>query len=560
MATSKTSKIERVPFSIAIAAPELLKPRFDTLSQPQQVILKAFYGLPLNESELLTWSMLQGGATFDDLGYVTGIQLVPYLPQEYNRLIAVLGRRSGKTDMIVGTAAAYEMTLGGHREYVRAGQKYKLLFFAQSKQDAQTNMQFIRMALEESPRLSKEIEEAIATEIRMKDGMVVEPVPVGKAIGRGHAVPVVIMDEAAFWYTDENAANPDFEVMRAVSYSQLQFMNPKMFIPSTPWVEKGILWTGFQAGTNGRKLKCEQCKRDKAVLCEHNMEARERYTGTLVVHAPTASMESLDKVLRDKAKAKRRLIEIRRDDPEAYPRESLALFIKSASGWLNKDNIAKAIDLGTYSRSRKPGISYVATIDPAFRKDSFALTIGHYDLKLGLVQDFIRYWTPEVGRPLQPGPILDEIKVHLTSYGLSMVTSDQYQLEALQQLAMDRGFVINGLDFTGSSKAKITGSFKVLLDQFRVQLLDHDEQKSQLEQLQRQVLQSGAVRIAAPPGKHDDLAMVLMLMAKMVLWSLVDELPKNNRPPDPEKDHVKMGLAQIERKKQEALQALEMAD
>ena len=559
MATSK-SKIERVPFEVAINAKELLKERFDTLSRPQQVILKSFYGLPLNEAELLTWSMLQGGATFDELGYVTGVTLVPYIPQEYNRLIAVLGRRSGKTDTIVGTAAAYEITLGGHRKQVRDGQEYKLLFFAQSKQDAQTNMQFIRMALEESPRLSKEIKEAIATEIRMKDGLVVEPVPVGKAVGRGHAVPVVIMDEAAFWYTDEKAANPDFEVLRAVSYSQLQFTNAKIFIPSTPWVEQGILYQGFQAGTNGSKLKCERCKRDKELICPHKLEARDRYTGTLVVHAPTAAMESLDKVLKDKALAKKRLFEIRRDDPDVFPRESLALFIKSVSGWLNKDNIAKAVDLGVYSRAREPRFQYMAAIDPAFRKDSFALTIGHHDMKRGVVQDFIRYWTPEPGKPLKPGDVLDEIKVHLASYGLSMATSDQYQLESLQQLAMDRQFVINGLDFTGVSKAKITGSFKVLLDQFRVVLLDHDEQKSQLESLQRQVLQSGAIRIAAPPSKHDDLAMVLMLMAKMVLWLLSEADTKKEGPPDPEKDHVKVGLAQIDRKKREAELALEMSD
>ena len=557
MAHSEKKVIERVPFDVAISDKQLLKPVFDTLSRPQQVILKAFYGLALSEAELLTWSMLQGGASYDELGYVTGITLVPYVPQEYNRLVAVLGRRSGKTDKIVGTGAAYEITLGGHREYVRPGQEYKCLFFAQSKGDAQTNMQFIRMALEDSPLLSKQIREAIATEIRMKDGMVIEPVPVGKAVGRGHAVPVVIMDEAAFWYTAEDAANPDFEVLRAVSYSQLQFPNPKIFIPSTPWAEQGILWQGFQAGTKGNKLKCEQCKRDKALICEHKLEARQRYQNTLVVHAPTAAMESLDKVLKDKALARRRIIEIRDDDPEAFPRESLAMFIKSISGWLNKDNIAKAVDLGVYSRSPKPGIQYMASLDPAFRKDSFALTIGHHDMKLGVVQDFIRYWTPEVGKPLKPGDVLDEIKIHLTHYGLSVVTSDQYQLESLQQLAMDRGFVINGLDFTGVSKSKITGSFKVLLDQFRVVLLDHDEQKAQLEALQRQVLQSGAVRIAAPPGKHDDLAMVLMLMAKMVLWLLADDKPKVNRPLNPEVDHVKIGLAQIAQRKRQALAMLE---
>ncbi len=542
--------IERVPFALAISDDKLLGKRWKALSGPQQTILKAFYGLPLTDEQLVFWSILQGGATYNELFEVTAVTMVPYVPKEYSKLVAVLGRRSGKTDMVVSTAAAYEITLGGHKQFVRPGQEFKCLFFAQSKGDAEKNMNFIKLALEESELMKTEIREAIATEIRLKNGLIVEPVPVGKSVGRGHAVPVVIMDEAAFWYTDPNAANPDFEVLRAVSYSQLQFPNPKIFIPSTPWAEQGILWEAFKAGTEGRKLQCEACRKRQNFICEHPLDARAKHTDMLMVHASTAAMQN-------PLISRKRLVEILRDDPEAFPRESGAQFIKSVSGWLNGKKIEKAIDLGVYQREadRNKGISYVACIDPAFRKDSFALTIGHHDQKLGIVQDFIRYWEPQPGEPLKPGIVLDEIKSCLDLFGLSSVYSDQYQLESLQQLALDRGFTINGYDFTGSSKAKICGSFKVVLDNERLRLLEHELQKSQLEKLQRQVLQSGHIRIAAPSNSHDDLAMVLILLARIVMWLIGEEAAKPPKVKSVDDDHVKMCLDQISRKKRESLSA-----
>lgn len=546
--TELTKASARFPFELAIKDKNLLKPRFDRLSVPQQTILKAFYGLPLNEQELVFWSVSQGGATYDDLGYVKTVTMVPYRPKEYDTLVLYVGRRSGKTDSVISTGAAYEITLGGHARFVRPGQEMKVPFIAQTAGDAQTNMNFIKLAIEESPMLVKQLkDEQVASEIRFRNGIVVEPLPANKSVGRGHGIPVFIGDETAFWYTDPNAANPDFEVLRAIQYAQMQFPDAKTFIGTTPWAEQGVAFKNWKAGTEGRNLQCESCRTSKSIICEHPVEDRDEYEGVLVIHASTAAMEN-------PVNTRKRLVQIRKRDPEAFPRESLALTLKSVSGWLAAEKVEKAIRLGRFMLpARKEGISYVAAIDPAFRKDSFALTILHHDIKRGIVQDYIRYWEPQPGAPLKPGEILDEVKTILDTYNLGMIYSDQYQLESLQQLAMDRGFIINGYDFTGKSKAVITGGFKVVLDQERIELLDHELQKNQLLQLQRQVLQAGSVRIAAPPGKHDDLAMVLILACRIVLWTLSggDE-PKVEQPKNIDADHVKMGREQIERRKREA--------
>lgn len=556
---TKPVTTERFPFALAITAPGLLKARWDRLSLPQQVVLKAFYGLPLETPEELDfWAVSQGSCTYDELGYVTSITRIPYVPKEYDTLVCYVGRRSGKTDSIISTAAAYEITLGGHTRFARPGQQLKVPFIAQTAGDAQTNMNFIKLALEESPKLVQQLaEDQVASEIRLKNGIVVDPLPANKSVGRGHGIPVFVGDETAFWYTDPNAANPDFEVLRAIQYAQMQFPDAKTFIGTTPWAEQGVAYKNWKAGTEGRNLKCEACASTQSTtLCSHEVEEREEYEGVLVIHASTAAMAN-------PVNTRKRIIQIRKRDPEAFPRESLALTLKAVSGWLAEPNVNKAIQVGRFSLPPKKdqGIVYIASIDPAFRKDSFAFTIVHHDAKRGIVQDYIRYWEPEPGIPLSPGEVLDEIKTTLDLYGLSAVYSDQYQLESLQQLAQDRGFTINGFDFTGKSKAQICGGFKVTLDAQRIELLDHDVQKDQFLKLQRQVLQSGQIRIAAPPGKHDDLAMVLMLACRIVMWLISMEAPPTpEKPKDIEHDHVKMGLAQIEKSRRAAKAALEDDD
>lgn len=546
---------ERVPFELAIKGDKLLKKRFDTLSLPQQVALKAFYGLPLlSEEELRIWSIFQGGAEYDDLGFVTKVTPIPYTPKEYDTLVLYVGRRSGKTDAIISTAVAYEITLGGHKRYVRPGQEFKVPFIAQTAGDAQKNMNFIKLALEESELLKLELsKDQVASEIRLNNGLIVDPLPANKSVGRGHAIPVWVGDETAFWYTDKDAANPDYEVMRAIAFAQAQFPSAKTFLGTTPWAEQGVAFEYFAAGTEGRKLRCDECKKAKLLTCTHEVSEREEYEGILVIHASTAAMEN-------PLITKKKLIQLRKRDPEAFPRESLAQTLKVVSGWLNQQKVEAAIQEGHYERpaitiknaNGRPIPTYVAAMDPAFRNDYFAFTIVHHDDKEGIVQDYIQYWKPEKGEPLKPGEILDEIKKILDRYEIGAVYSDQYQLESLQQLAQDRSFTINGYDFTGTSKAKITGSFKVVVDQERIKLLDHEEQKQQLLHLQKQVGQNGSIRIAAPPNKHDDLAMVLILASRIVMWLKSDTPPKSAPLPEVDKDHVKMVLDQIQRQRDQA--------
>ncbi len=507
---------ERIPFADAISDDALLARPWKKLSLPQQVVLKAMYGLPLSAdvkdkagwSELDYWSAFQGGGVYDELGYLTAVTQVPYVAKEYDTLTAILGRRSGKSDRIGGFAAAYEITLGGHTSYRGNNKDLFWLYIAQDIATAKTNMKFIVAALQESPLLSKQIAKQGDEEIHFHSGIILRAEPPNIKTARGSAVIGFSADETGFWYKDAKSANPDFEVVVALEYATQQFPHAKQFRFSTPWTREGILWEAHEAGTEGVKFKCEHCA--TGAVCPHMQEEREPFEGHLVVHAPTAAMGN--PLLTRRSMQRRRA-----RNREKFERESLAKFTDSQSSFLTWASVDRSIDRRTKTREKLVGVDYVAALDPAFRRDSFAMTIVHNEKARGIVQDFAKEWVPEPGERLNPAIVLDEVAGILKAWDLTHTFSDQYHLESLMVLAEDRDFTIIGMDLTTKSKAKIMSDLASVVNQSRTRLLDDAVQEKQLKSLQKTLGPQGYVSIAAPSGQHDDRATVLALATSKAL-------------------------------------------
>lgn len=515
----------RVPFLEAISEPLLLKAAFSELSLPQQVALKALYGLPLKGEELTIWSIFQGGATYDHLGYPTAVMNIPYSPKEYREAWCRFGRRSGKTDKFLAFVIAYEAVLGGHENYIKKGQKAICFLVSQNLQVARENYTFVLTTLESSPLFKKEIANTNADFIYLKNHITIGMAPPnGKAL-RGYAVPVVAMDEVAMWYSDADSANPDYEVLRAIKYAQLQFPDRKRLGTSTPWTKEGLLWKYSEAGTEGRNIK--------------DPDKRRAFKGILAMHAPTAVM--VGKPSGGLARAIVTAEDLEKEfqeDPGAFEREALANFVDSISGFFNGGGLREAVDQGVYSRvplprpnyPLDPSPIYVAAIDPAFKRDAFGFVIVHNSGADGVVVDVAKRWKALHGEVLNPDLILDEIKPLLDLYKIHILYSDQYHLESLQQLAILKGFAIQGVPFTSKSKASIFGNLKQLLDAKKLRLLDWDgfakdsiaakEMFDELIVLERRLTSGGAVQISAPNGRHDDMAAVLGIAAEKAVWMM----------------------------------------
>lgn len=537
VAPATAADIGYIPFADVISDKHLMKPLWDKLSVPQQVCLKAFYGLPLvGQRELDIWAVLQDSCTYDALGYVTSITPVPYVPKEYSLLVGILGRRSGKSSQITAFATLYEAIFGGHLADVMPGQDVVIPYIAQDLATAKANMIYIALMARDVPLLAKQIVSASRDKIEFKNGIVMLPEPPAIKTGRGFAMPVVIGDEVGFWYRTAEAANPDYEVQRAVSYAQLQFSRAKQFLISTPYTEEGLLWDYHRGGTDGWKAPIDE---------------RDEFADALVLQASTAAMEN-PRITRQ------RLAKLQAEDPDAFVRESLARFVTAVSGYIPADLVHKATHGQEKERTRAMNEAgqllpnYVAAMDPAFRHDEFAFTIMHVDQDGTVVQDLLRVWTPDQKNNIQldPTSILAEIGTLVHEWNISVVYSDQYQLEALQQMAQQYQFSIVGRDFTGASKAKMYGSLLHLLRTEKIKLLNDSRIVSQLTMLQKKSNPMGHIRIAAPQGRHDDIASVIALGTSVALQHRPDIKIVKKEP-----TLFDLGVACIMRKRSQAEEA-----
>lgn len=465
-------------------------------------MLLALYGCDLpTEDHHKAWAILQGQAEYDELGYPTKVYDWPYTPKEYSQMWSILGRRSGKSHC-AALVIAYESLLGGHLDYVTPGQETVIYYVAQKLEVAKANLKFVKSFFHLIPLFSRDNDIASESEDRivLTSGVTVIASPPSLRGQRGLAVPVAIMDEVGYWYSDPDAANPDVEVENAIAYAQLQFPNYKRIGISTPWTKEGLLWKYWNAGTEGVKVT-----------------DRSKYEGILVNHAPTAAMENPHVKRKFLAKERQR-------DPDIFERESLARFVDSISNFLPEALVTRSVIKGVALHPPQVGKRYVAAMDPAFRHDSFAFAICHKEAAGQVVLDVILRWVPQKTKKLNPVEILREIYPWLRQYNITVVLSDQYQLEALQQIAQQFGFVIEGMDFTGASKAKIFGDTETLFKTGRIKIPDPEmsvavkELITELIRLEKVNTGQGRVQIGAPRGYHDDLATALALGAHRCLW------------------------------------------
>lgn len=489
---------DRIPFEEAVSEPLLFKSVWNGdgskhnrgFTAPQKMVLKSIYGLGLTDEELAWWSALNGKGRFDDLGYLKGIEgEFAYVPREMTDITFIFGRRWSKTSLS-SFVIAYEALCGGHHEHVGRSKRQIPVFIqiAQDLDTARTNLrQHILSFLESSPIGRKELgdlqQSVTANEIRLPKALIEVDAPSIKV--RGKAVAVCAFDELAYWQKDIGAAAQDIEIERAVKPAMNQFPHRKLLKMSSPATKQGLLWSAFETGTYG-------CRKPEA--------QRKAFNTTLVLKGPTAT--SGNPVVVREELARERL-----KDPDGFRREFLAEFSDSISGFLAPDALQAAVKRGVRSRPPQKNVRYAAAIDAAFKRDAFTFCIGHME-DGAFVQDVLTGWRGAPGVPLSPTQMLHKVALLAAPYGVRHILSDQHHLESLQELAQQFGIVIEPAPLTNESKQMLWGNFSLMLNQGKLQLLDHEEQLQELAALERHLTPTNNVQYR---GKRDDYAMVTAL-------------------------------------------------
>jgi hypothetical protein len=420
--------------------------------QVWQAVLKAAFGLQLNRHEARAFSA------------VAGSRKPP--SQRVRELWAIVGRRGGKS-RIAAALACYLACFGKHK--LARGEIGMVLVLAASRDQAKTAFAYVQGFLEASPILSKEILGVTASEITLRNGIVIAVHSNSFRTVRGRTLIACIFDEAAFW-RDESSATPDVETYRAVLPS-LATTNGMLIGISTPYRKLGLL---------------HQKHRDY-----YGQESDD----VLVVQGST---QTFNPTLDDATIAAQRIA-----DPTAAASEWDATFRNDLSSFLDDALIDAAVEHGRpleLPPIRDRYFLYQAFTDVSggTGRDAYTLAVGHKENELFLI-DAVCGTTGK----FDPQMVTEQYAARLKEYGCATVTGDAYAAEWVAQ-AWSR----TGISYVRSdiAKSQIYLNCIPLFMRGLVRLPDHPKLIRELRLLERQAHRGGKESVDHPRGGHDDYA------------------------------------------------------
>jgi len=438
----------------------------ESISKPWAIFYKAVDGLPLTAEEQEVFFFCAGRESYE--------------PRVYTEATAICGRRSEKTSTAV-KFALWKALFGGFESRVRPGELLRVPIVCQDMRIAKDVLRTTRTFLRNSPVLINEIDEDLATEIRLRNGLTFTSYPCTVSAPRGLSCPLAIADELAFWQI-ETGANPDVEILRALRPAMILFGQERRLLKiSTPWQRAGVLFDEYSQ------------RGEKDILV---------WQASTEKMSPRVSHADLEKE--------------RASDPSYFAREYEAQFTDDTEAFLPSGDIDLAIRSGAREIPCSPALkgSYSAAIDASglSGKDKFTFAISHRAVRgnagEGIAFDVLRGWQRQA-----VGVVCDEIAALLKTYGLRSVIADQFGFSFLRELLSQRGVEVEQLPFTARSKPEIFLDLKLALSQGRLQLLDHPESLRELRMLESKRTSGGNYSISAPRGQHDDYATVVALLA-----------------------------------------------
>src|SRR5262245_9993249 len=367
----------------------------------------------------------------------------------------VVGRRGGKT-RAMAALATYIGALCSHHHHLAKGQRGYVLIVAPDLKQAGELIGYCR-GIFESPLLKQLVTRQTAEEIELRNGIVIRTQTPNYRRIRGFSAVAVILDEVAFWLSEESA-QPDVEVLNAVRPCLATTGGPLIAI-SSPHARKGILWEAFSRdfGPEGDP----QILVAQGATLDFNLDRK-----------PDGTLKLQSWVDRRYER-----------DPAAAAAECGGEFRTDLEQFVSHE----VLDACTDQERERPydrGFGYAAFVDPSGgSSDSMTLAIAHIEQGI-VVVDCVR----EVTAPFSPMQVVEEFSALLKQYQISVVYGDRYAGEWPPEQ-----FARNGITYLPSewTKSELYLSFLPMLNSRTVALLNNDRLQRQLLSLERRAGRSG---------------------------------------------------------------------
>jgi hypothetical protein len=374
--------------------------------------------------------------------------------------------------MILALIACYLAVFRDWRQYLSPGEVGTIKVIACDRRQARVIHRYCRALLTKVPAIAQLVQRDGDDEIELTNGISIEIQTASFRSVRGFTVIAALLDEIAFWRSDETSANPDAEILDAIRPAMATVPGAMLLCASSPYARRGVLYDAWR----------RHWGRDDAPA--------------LVWKAPTRTMNpTVPQAIIDEATER---------DPASAAAEYLAEFRSDIEAFVSREVIEQATQIGRFELPRdKTVIRYFGFVDPSGgSSDSMTLAIAHeHPQERGLaVLDAVR----EVRPPFSPESVVSDFATLLRDYGICEVHGDRYAGEWPRERFRDHGIEYVPAE---ESKSDIYRELLPLLNSGKVELLDHPRLASQLTSLERRTGRgTGRDVIDHPPGSHDDVA------------------------------------------------------
>jgi hypothetical protein len=439
----------------ALDDPELFAPHFPGASWGAwRAFLAAIFALPMDEAARACVRAATGRAA-------------PAAP--VREAWVIVGRRGGKS-RIAALVAVFLSVLRTYR--LAPGEVGVVQVLAADRAQALVVLRYSHALLQAlSPPFQPLIARRTREAIELTNGIVIEVTSCTVRSPRGRTVVAAILDEAAYWWSDESNANPDSEVVAAIRPSMATVPGALLLAISSPYARKGLLY-----------------------------DMHRRYYSVddprvLVWQADTATMNpTIDCAI---------IAEAYERDPAAARAEYGAEFRTDVEAFLSIEQVRACVMAGTEALApvvawRRP--QYVCFVDPAGGSgaDSMTAAVAHLDGAKVVVDRVWRY-----APPFSPAAVAAELASELRAYQIGSVSGDRFAA----QWCAER-FQAHGLTYLPSplTKSQIYLAFAPMVLSEEVALPDHPRLIAELTALERRPSRVGRDAVDHAPRGHDDLA------------------------------------------------------
>jgi len=428
----------------------------EDLSPAQRTLLKAIYGLALTAEEAAIFQACTG-------------RPAPDPPRPFYDVCVIAGRRSGKSSRIVANVAAIEAVLGQHEVGLARGEEAVCHVVGPTRDIADVTVRLIKGKFQ-APLLRPLVRDERVNALTLTNGVVIEVETASRLAGRSRGGPLVILEESAFFPTDE-ATDPDVEILAALVPTMLTYPGARRLKVSTPYAKRGLLhedWVKHWGRADG---------------------------ATLVWVAPTTLMNPA-------VDAQRIAADLERDPvrfASEYVTDPARPFREDVSGFLDDATLQAAVDPTLAGQPYDPAAVHVGAMDQAGggADEPAAAVVCVGRQRVAVVA--LRVWGSKA--PLDT--VLDEAAAFFKERGLHEAWADRYGANWPVEGFRTRGILLRTSELT-TSQTYI--EFGGALRQGKVALPDHPKLLVQLRGLERRTSRDGRDVVDHRPGMRDDVA------------------------------------------------------